>query len=355
METIVTQPRPTGTADPAPATNLVEVRNLAVHFQPRRRSGSVVKAVDDVSFDIPEGTTLGVVGESGCGKSTTGRAILNLVRPTSGSVRFGGQDLANVDRAALRRLRSDMAMVFQDPIGALDPLQTVGSALTEPLVAHGIGSSRRDRERRVRELLDMVGLGERALGRLPREFSGGQRQRIVIARALATSPRFIVFDEPIAALDASIQAQILNLILDLQRELGLTYLFITHDLAAVEHVSDRLVVMYLGRVVEDGDAREIDDRPGHPYTRALSSAVLEPEPPSVARRERIVVGGDPPDPANPPSGCPFRTRCWLAQDVCAEVRPELLPLELPSHRAACHAPAATVRADVREMAEGVSW
>jgi oligopeptide/dipeptide ABC transporter ATP-binding protein len=307
-----------------------------------------VRAVDGVSFAIPEGSTLGVVGESGCGKSTTGRALLRLVEPTQGTVRFDGQDLRTVDRRDLRKLRSDMAMVFQDPMGALDPLQSVGSAVQEPLLAHDVGGSRREREKRVGELLDMVGLSRRAADRLPREFSGGQRQRIVIARALATSPRFVVFDEPIAALDASIQAQILNLIMDLQRELSLTYMFITHDLAAVEHVADRLIVMYLGRVVEEGSAREIDERPGHPYTRALSSAVLEPEPPSLARRNRIVLAGDPPDPANPPSGCPFRTRCWLAMDVCAEVRPELAPLELPTHRAACHAPAAQVRAELAD-------
>ncbi len=322
------------------AKALVEVRNLSLHFEATtgalRRARGTVKAVDDVSFDIAEGETLGLVGESGCGKSSTGRALLRLVKPTSGEVRFAGQDLGRLAPAELRRARRHMQMIFQSPFASLNPRLTVEQALREPLDIHDLGSPA-DREARVRELLDLVGLDSAAASRRPREFSGGQRQRIGIARALATRPRFVVADEPISALDVSIRAQIVNLMRDLKARLGLTYLLIAHDLAMVRHMSDRVAVMYLGRVVEIAECDRLFDHPGHPYTKALLSAIPIPDPDSESGRIRIVLQGELPSPLNPPSGCRFRTRCPMATALCAEEEPLLRELGSdPLHRVACH-------------------
>jgi oligopeptide transport system ATP-binding protein len=319
---------------------LLQVRDLCVHFPVRGgglRPGPTryVRAVDGVNLDVSTGETLGLVGESGCGKSTTGRAILQLVRPTSGSVRFRGEELTQLRSHALRDMRRHMQMVFQNPYASLDPRMTVGGIIAEPLRLHGLlrGKALQDR---VLQLVEMVGLNPAHVRRFPHEFSGGQRQRVGIARAIALEPEFIVADEPISALDVSIQAQVLNLLKDLQQQLGLTYLFIAHDLAAVRHVSDRIAVMYLGKIVEVGDAREVVRRPLHPYTQALLSAVPVPDPEAEARRDRIVLQGDPPSPLDPPSGCRFRTRCAYAMERCAVEEPTLRDWE-PNHGAACHA------------------
>ena len=306
---------------------LVSVRDLKVHFgEPKH---GVVRAVDGVSFDIARGETLGLVGESGCGKTTLGRSILRLVRPTSGEVRYRG-DLLGED---MRPFRRHMQMIFQDPYASLDPRMSIGSIVAEPL--HALGLARNgDAAPRVEELLNMVGLNPRFVRRYPHEFSGGQRQRIGIARALAAKPDFIVADEPISALDVSIQAQILNLMEKLQDELGLTYLFISHDLRAVHHVSDRVAVMYLGEIVELASARDLYERPLMPYTRALISAVPLSNPEAESRRKRIVLTGDVPSPVNPPSGCRFHTRCPWAIPECAQVKPVLREIA-PAHWASC--------------------
>lgn len=323
------------------ALPLVEVRDLSLHFPVRqgvlRRQTGTVKAVDGVSFDIAEGETLGLVGESGCGKSSTGRALLRLTRPTGGQVRFGEEDLGRLSRSNLRRTRRHMQMIFQSPFASLNPRLSVGAAIREPLDIHGVGSPS-GREARVGELLDLVGLDPGARLRYPHEFSGGQRQRIGIARALATGPRFVVADEPISALDVSIRAQIVNLMRELKDRLGLTYLFIAHDLAMVRHMSDRVAVMYLGRIVEMAACDELFDRPLHPYTKALLSAIPTPDPDAEAVRVRIVLGGDPPSPSNLPSGCRFRTRCPIATGKCAQEDPPLRDLggAGASHAAACH-------------------
>ena len=316
---------------------LVSVQGLKVHFPIRsgivlnRRVGAV-KAVDGVDLEIEEGTTLGLVGESGCGKSTLGRAMLRLAPVTEGKVIFDGVDVAGLRGEELRRIRQDMQMVFQDPLASLNPRQSVETILTEPLRAHGIAY---DKRTRVRELLDMVGLPPSAAQKYPHEFSGGQRQRIGIARAIALEPRFVIADEPVSALDVSIQAQVLNLLEELQEKLGLTYLVIAHDLAVVRHVSDEVAVMYLGGIVEQAPSDDLYSEPLHPYTKALMSAVPVPDPRVEANRERILLQGDLPSPANPPSGCRFRTRCRYAQAVCAERTPEWREL-IPDHWVACH-------------------
>lgn len=300
---------------------LAEVRDLAVWFP--LGHGRTVKAVDGVSLQMRRGETLGLVGESGSGKSTTGLALLRLVNATSGQVVVNGEDVTDWNRRRLRTLRRRVAMVFQDPQASLDPRATVGASIAEPLVVHGLARTAKAQRKRVAELLDLVQLSGQLAGRHPHELSGGQRQRVGIARALAGEPELVVLDEPIASLDVSVQAQIMNLLHELQARLGLTYLFISHDLAAVEHMSHRVAVMYLGRVVETGDPSAIYRQPGHPYTTALLSAVPGADPESERRRNRIVLHGDIPSPVDPPSGCRFRTRCPAARDECAATDPKL--------------------------------
>jgi oligopeptide transport system ATP-binding protein len=311
---------------------LVSIADLKVHFALGRHR--VVKAVDGVTLDIRAGETLGLVGESGCGKTTLGRAVLRLVEPTAGTVLFRDADLGKLRPAELRRMRRHMQMIFQDPYAALDPRMTVGQIISEPIDTFKLAATRDDRRARVRELMQTVGLSERFINRYPHEFSGGQQQRIGIARALAANPDFIVADEPISALDVSIQAQILNLMEKLQRERHLTYLFISHDLRAIRHTSHRVAVMYLGKVVELADAHELYRRPLMPYTKALISAVPVPDPAVEAQRRRIVLEGDVPSPINPPSGCRFHTRCPYAVATCSDVEPALVEIQ-PTHFAAC--------------------
>ena len=324
---------------------LLAVRDLKVHFDlgggdsmwnkfsGGTQSHRVVKAVDGVSFEIRRGETLGLVGESGCGKSTLGRAVLRLIQPTGGQVFFRGQELSKLAAKDLRRMRRFMGMIFQDPYASLNPRMTVGQIIAEPIETFRLADGA-ERARRVRELLETVGLSERQLKRYPREFSGGQRQRIGIARALAASPEFIVADEPVSALDISIQAQILNLLERLRRDHNLTYLFISHDLRAIRHVSDRVAVMYLGKLVEVGAAKSVYDNPLMPYTKALISAVPYPDPKREATRQRIILAGDVPSPINPPRGCSFHTRCPYAVPACREVTPALVEIK-PAHYAAC--------------------
>ncbi len=320
---------------------LIRVRDLKKHFPIKRgvfrRQVGAVQAVDGVTFDIKRGETLGLVGESGCGKSTAGRTILQLLEPTGGSVLWNGKDLAKVSREELRKSRRHMQMIFQDPYASLNPRMTVGKIVSEPLRIQGIGSAS-ERIDRVEELLKLVGLNPYFVKRYPHEFSGGQRQRIGIARALSTNPSFIVADEPISALDVSIQAQVVNLLDDLKANLGLTYLFIAHDLSMVRYISDRVAVMYLGRIVELGERDTVYDHPQHPYTQALLSAIPIPNPKEDAKRQRIILEGDVPNPANPPSGCRFHTRCHYATDICRQEEPEnrnLGTAETP-HMVACH-------------------
>jgi oligopeptide transport system ATP-binding protein len=317
---------------------LVHVRDLKMHFPItqgiifQRRVGAV-KAVDGVSFDIVKGETLGLVGESGCGKSTTGRAILQLYRPTAGDVIFDGENLPELKGEHLRRMRRRMQMIFQDPYASLNPRMTVGDIVGEPLVVHNISKGKERRER-VQELLRVVGLNPYFVNRYPHEFSGGQRQRIGVARALAVNPDFIICDEPISALDVSIQAQIINLLEDLQAEFNLTYLFIAHDLSVVRHISDRIAVMYLGKLVELTDRAELYENPLHPYTQALLSAVPIPDPLVEEQRQRVILEGDVPSPVNPPIGCNFSTRCPVVMDICKEQEPEFLDSG-DGHWAAC--------------------
>jgi oligopeptide/dipeptide ABC transporter ATP-binding protein len=310
--------------------HLVEVRDLVKHF-PIEGSDDVVRAVDGVSFAILRGETLGLVGESGCGKSTVGRCLLRLIEPTAGQVTFEGRDVLSLGKAELRELRREMQIVFQDPYASLNPRMRVGDIVGEPLVIHSIGT-KRERQDRVADLLRRVGLDPAYSRRYPHEFSGGQRQRIGVARTLALNPKLIVADEPVSALDVSVQAQVVNLLQDLQTEFGLTYLFISHGLAVVEHISTRVAVMYLGRIVELASAVELYASPLHPYTQALLSAIPVPDP--QRKRERVVLQGDVPTPINPPSGCRFRTRCPIAIEQCAHIDPELREIS-PGHSVAC--------------------
>ncbi|MFI1396038.1 ABC transporter ATP-binding protein [Streptomyces sp. NPDC020681] len=310
---------------PAEDVPALEVRGLVKHYPVRGpgRCGPAVKALDGVDLTLRPGTTLGLVGESGCGKSTLARLLMALERPTSGSVLVEGRDLFSLPRAELRRMRRDIQLVMQDPFGSLDPRMTVGQIIAEPFEIHRDLVPKAKREHRVRELLDMVGLDPRSVHRHPHEFSGGQRQRIGIARALALRPRVVICDEPVSALDVSIQAQVVNLLADLQREFGLAYVFIAHNLAVVRHVADEIAVMYLGRIVERGSAETVYGHPAHPYTRALLAAAPVPDPRRRGHEGLPLLDGDPPNPADPPAGCAFAGRCWKSEAVCSETRPVL--------------------------------
>lgn len=324
----------------ATGTTLVDVKGLKVHFPIKggllSRTVAQVKAVDGVDLFIRRGETLGLVGESGCGKSTTGRAVLQLIKPTAGSVKFDGVELTKLSPGQVRKKREQMQMVFQDPYGSLDPRFTVGQIIAEPLENFNRGNPKEIADQVV-NLLEVVGLNPYYVNRFSHEFSGGQRQRIGIARALALHPSFVVADEPVSALDVSIQAQVLNLMQELQGKFGLTYLFVAHNLSVVKHISDRVAVMYLGRVVELSSSEALYELPLHPYTQALLSAIPVPDPEIEARRKRIILEGDVPSPVNPPSGCNFHPRCWKAQAICREVIP-VLEAKQPDHYAACHFP-----------------
>jgi oligopeptide transport system ATP-binding protein len=316
---------------------LIEVDDLVKHFPVRKgffssAEAGTVRAVDGISFTVARGETLGLVGESGCGKSTTGRLMLRLIEPTAGALRYDGTDLARLSAREMRERRRELQIIFQDPYSSLNPRMTVESIITEPLVIHGIGDAA-SRRARAHELLDVVGLARSYANRYPHEFSGGQRQRIGIARALALRPRFIVCDEPVSALDVSIQAQVINLMQDLQREFGLTYLFISHNLAVIRHIADRVAVMYLGKIVELTDKHGLYAEPKHPYTQALLSAIPIANP--DRRRQRVVLGGDVPSPLNPPPGCRFHTRCPYAEARCRTLEPPLVDIG-GGHRVACH-------------------
>ncbi|MCH7841671.1 MAG: ABC transporter ATP-binding protein [Chloroflexi bacterium] len=328
-------------SDAAPRSDdvLLEVKNLKMYFPVSsgflsRKPTGYVKAVDDISFTVKRGETLGLVGESGCGKTTTGRCILQLYKPTGGQVIFDGQDLTALNSKKMRAMRRQMQVIFQDPYSSLNPRMTAGNIIGEPLIVHGLVKGKAEYREKVADLLQNVGLNPYMADRFPHEFSGGQRQRIGVARALSVSPQFIVADEPVSALDVSIQAQIINLLEDLQEQFNLTYLFIAHDLSVVRHISDRVGVMYLGHMVEMADRNEIYRNPIHPYTKALLSAVPIPDPVLDAQRERVLLTGEVPSPLNPPSGCVFHPRCPVAADDCSAVVPELREVE-PEHYAAC--------------------
>ncbi|ATO16481.1 peptide ABC transporter ATP-binding protein [Micromonospora sp. WMMA2032] len=321
--------------------NIIEVRDLVKHYPVTRgvvfkKTIGHVKAVDGVSFDLKAGETLGVVGESGCGKSTLARVLMNLEKPTAGQVLYKGQDISKLSGGALRRLRRQIQLVMQDPYTSLNPRMTVGDLIGEPFEIHSEVAPKGSRRGKVKELLDLVGLNPEHINRYPHQFSGGQRQRIGIARALALRPEVIVCDEPVSALDVSIQAQVMNLLEQLQAEFGLSYVFIAHDLSVVRHLSDRVAVMYLGKMVEIGTEDEIYERPTHPYTQALLSAVPVPDPTLRESKSIIRLQGDVPSPVSPPSGCRFRTRCWKAQDLCAQEVPLLQIRPGSDHPSACH-------------------
>jgi len=327
-----------------PADNhLIEVRDLVMHFPLTkgiifRKQIGAVQAVDGVSFDVIEGETLGIVGESGCGKSTTARLITRLLEPTSGEIHYKGDDISHLSRAELKPLRRDMQMIFQDPYSSLNPRKTVGSIIGEPFVIHDVERDEGKRKNRVQELMDTVGLNPEHYNRFPHEFSGGQRQRIGVARAIALKPKLVVADEPVSALDVSIQAQVINLLEELQSELGLTIIFIAHDLSVVRHVCDRIAVMYLGKIVELADADALFQHPRHPYTGALLSAVPVPDPRLAKGKQRQVLGGDVPSPTNPPPACRFHTRCPKARDGVCNVEEPLLEVKEGGNLAACHFP-----------------
>ena len=318
---------------------ILEVKNLKMYFPVgsgflSRKPVGYVKAVDDVSFTVKRGETLGLVGESGCGKTTTGRCILQLYKPTAGQVVFDGQDLTSMNTKTMRGMRREMQVIFQDPYSSLNPRMTAGNIIGEPLIVHGLVANKTEYRDKVADLLTNVGLNPYMADRFPHEFSGGQRQRIGVARALSVSPKFIVADEPVSALDVSIQAQIINLLEDLQEQFNLTYLFIAHDLSVVRHISDRVGVMYLGHLVEMAERNEIYRNPIHPYTKALLSAVPIPDPVLDAQRERVLLTGEVPSPLNPPSGCVFHPRCPVANDTCSQILPELREVET-NHYSAC--------------------
>ena len=318
---------------------ILEVKNLKMYFPVgsgflSRKPVGYVKAVDDVSFTVKRGETLGLVGESGCGKTTTGRCILQLYKPTAGQVVFDGQDLTSMNTKTMRGMRREMQVIFQDPYSSLNPRMTAGNIIGEPLIVHGLVANKTEYRDKVADLLTNVGLNPYMADRFPHEFSGGQRQRIGVARALSVSPKFIVADEPVSALDVSIQAQIINLLEDLQEQFNLTYLFIAHDLSVVRHISDRVGVMYLGHLVEMAERNEIYRNPIHPYTKALLSAVPIPDPVLDAQRERVLLTGEVPSPLNPPSGCVFHPRCPVADDTCSQILPELREVET-NHYSAC--------------------
>ncbi len=337
--TTTTDVQTQGNGQPAADDNLVEIRDLQMYFPVTsglifQKTVAHIKAVDGVSFNVRRGETLGLVGESGCGKTTTGRCILQLYKPTGGQIIFDGRELNGLSSRELRMMRREMQVIFQDPYSSLNPRMTAGNIIGEPLVVHGLVKGKAEYREKVADLLQNVGLNPYMADRFPHEFSGGQRQRIGVARALSVGPKFIVADEPVSALDVSIQAQIINLLEDLQEQFNLTYLFIAHDLSVVRHISDRVGVMYLGHIVELADRAEIYLNPVHPYTRALLSAVPIPDPVIDAQRERILLTGEVPSPLTPPSGCVFHPRCPAAIDDCSRVLPELRPVST-DHWAAC--------------------